>query len=64
MKQKQQLTPDEYSINQRKTKINVNIFFWKSPFCSQGTVFCVLEHSVKGTASVLPQPWFFHENLA
>ena len=56
MKQKQQLTPDKYIINQRKTKINVNIFFLKSLFCSQGegTVFCVLEHSVKGTAFVLP----------
>ena len=54
MKQKQQLTPDKYMINQRKTKINVNIFFLKSPFCSQGTVFCVLEYRVKGTASVLP----------
>ena len=27
--------------------------FLKS-FCSQSTVFCVLKHSVKGTASVLP----------
>ena len=53
MKQKQQLTPDKYIINERKTKIYVNIFFLKS-FCSQGTVFCVLEHSIKGTASVLP----------
>ena len=53
MKQKQQLTPDKYIINQRKTKMYVNIFFLKSPFCSQGTVFCVLEHSIKGTASVL-----------
>ena len=54
MKQKQQLTPDKYIINQRKTKINVNIIFLKFPFCSQGTVLYVLEHSVKGTASVLP----------
>ena len=54
MQQKQQLTKDKYIINQRKTKINVNIFFLKSPFCSQGTVFCDLKHSVKGTASVLP----------
>ena len=54
MKQKQQLTPDKYIINQWKTKVNVNIFFLKSPFCSQGAVFCVIEHSVKGTASVLP----------
>ena len=54
MKQTQQLTPDKYIINQRKTKINMNIFFLKSPFCGQGRVFCVLEHSIKGTASVLP----------
>ena len=54
MKQKQQLTPDKYNINQRKTKINVNIFFLKSHFCSQGTIFYVLEHTIKGTASVLP----------
>ena len=54
MTQKQQLTPDKYIINQGKIKMNVNIFFLKSPFCSQGTVFSVLEHSVKGTASVLP----------
>ena len=53
MKQKQQLTPDKYILNQRKTKINVNIFLLKSPFRSQGTVFCVLEHSIKSTASVL-----------
>ena len=55
MKQIQQLTPDNYIINQRKTKISMNIFFLlKSPFCSQGAVFCVLEHNIKGTASVLP----------
>ena len=54
MKQKQQLTPDNYIINERKTKINVNILFLKSPFCSQGTVFRVLEHSIQGTASILP----------
>ena len=54
MKQKQQLTPDKYIINQSKPKTNVNIFFLKSSFCSRGTDFCVLEHSVKGTASVLP----------
>ena len=47
MTQKQQLTPDKYIINQGKIKMNVNIFFLKSPFCCQGTVFCVLEHSVK-----------------
>ena len=45
MKQKQQLTQDKYIINQRKTKINVNIFFLKSPFCSHGTVFCVFEYN-------------------
>ena len=54
MKQKQQFTPDKYIINQRKTKINVNIFFLMSSFYSQGTVFCVLEHSIKGTASFIP----------
>ena len=52
MKQKQQLTPAKYIINKKKKKVNVNNLFLKSPFCSQGTVFCVLEHSVKGTDPV------------